>query len=475
MLSVRRASLVVLIAMSLSACKERSHSDQPATTPMQPAQTNAPHIPVEYYKLPNGLRVVLSVDHSVPVATLALYYHIGMRIEPRNRTGFAHLFEHMMFQGSANLGKNEFFRLVQGLGGVLNGTTRLDYTNFYEAFASNALQTMLWAEADRMKGLAITQDNLTNQQGVVKNEIRGNVLNAPYGAFPWLDVPQYANENWYNAHNFYGDLTDVDAATLEDVHKFFDAYYTPSNAALIVAGDFDPAQAKAWIAQYYSPIAARAVAPSPDVSEPEQTKEKHASYLDKLAPRPALALAYHVPERWTPEYFAFGLLDQLLLQGEDSRLHQDLVQKRGLTDEVSGGINQLGNMFDYQGPMLWTAALIHDPSHDEKEIVSAFQDNIERVTREPVSAAELDRARTKIRSSLYDLLSSSDRFGLVDLLAAFALFDDDPDRINHIETEFSKVTPEQITQVATKYLRATNRTVVVVEPGAVAAAAGAKR
>ncbi len=475
MLSICRALLIVLIATSLSACKQQSRGDQPATTAMQPAQTNAPHIPVEYYKLPNGLRVVLSVDHSVPVATLGLYYHIGMRIEPRNRTGFAHLFEHMMFQGSANLGKNEFFRLVQSLGGVLNGTTRLDYTNFYEAFAANALQTMLWAESDRMKGLAITQDNLTNQQGVVKNEIRVNVLNAPYGAFPWLDVPQYANENWYNAHNFYGDLTDVDAATLEDVHKFFDAYYTPGNAALVVAGDFDPAQAKAWIAQYYGPIASHPVATSPDVSEPEQTKEKHASYVDKLAPRPALALAYHVPERWTSEYFAFGLLDQLFLQGEDSRLHQDLVQKRGLTDQVSGGINQLGNMFDYQGPMLWTAALIHDPSHSEQEIVSAFQANIDRLTQEPVSAAELDRARTKIRSSLYDLLSSSDRFGLVDLLATFALFDDDPDRINHIETEFSKVTPEQITQVATKYLRSSNRTVMVVQPGAAVANAGAKR
>jgi zinc protease len=473
MLTVCKALLIVLIAFSLSACKPMLRGDQAPTVSTQPTQPDAPHIPIEYYKLPNGLRVVLSVDHSVPVATLAIYYHIGMRIEPRNRTGFAHLFEHMMFQGSANLGKNEFFRLVQSLGGVLNGTTRLDYTNFYEAFAANALQTMLWAEADRMKGLAITQDNLTNQQAVVKNEIRVNVLNAPYGAFPWLDVPQYANVNWYNAHNFYGDLTDVDAATLEDVHKFFDAYYTPGNAALIVAGDFDPAQAKAWIAQYYGPITSHPVAPSPDVSEPEQTKEKHASYVDKLAPRPALALAYHVPERWTPEYFAFGLLDQLLLQGEDSRLHQDLVQRRGLTDQLSGGINQLGNMFDYQGPMLWTAALIHDPSHSEQEIVSAFQENIDRLTEQPVSAAELDRARTKIRSSLYDLLSSSDRIGLVDLLASFALFDDDPDRINHIETEFSKVTPEQVSEVATKYLRSTNRTVVVVQPGA-AIAAGAK-
>ncbi|MEQ1581546.1 MAG: insulinase family protein, partial [Steroidobacteraceae bacterium] len=148
-------------------------------------------VPVEYYKLANGLKVVLSEDHSVPVATVAVYYNIGFRIEPRDRTGFAHLFEHMMFQGSANLGKNEFFRVVQSMGGTLNGSTRFDYTNYYAAFPSNAVETLLWAEADRMRSLEITQENLTNQQGVVKSEVRVNVLNRPYGGFPWLDIPQY--------------------------------------------------------------------------------------------------------------------------------------------------------------------------------------------------------------------------------------------------------------------------------------------
>ena len=175
------------------------------------------NVPVDYFTLDNGLKVVLSPDNTSPTVTVAVYHNIGFRNEPRDRTGFAHLFEHMMFQGSENLGKMEFVKLVNDNGGVLNGSTRFDYTNYFEIVPSHKLETFLWAEADRMKGLAITQENLTNQQGVVKNEVKVNVLNQPYGGFPWLDMPQYAFNNWYNAHNFYGDLADLDAASLEDV------------------------------------------------------------------------------------------------------------------------------------------------------------------------------------------------------------------------------------------------------------------
>src|SRR5579885_1812432 len=162
-------------------------------------------VPVEYYKLPNGLRVVLSQDHTAPTVCVGVYYRIGFRIEPKDRTGFAHLFEHMMFQGSQNLGKMEFIKLVQANGGILNGSTRFDFTNYFEVVPSNKLETALWAEADRMNGLAVNEENLKNQQGVVGNEVKVNVLNRPYGGFPWLDMPQYANTNWFNAHNFYGD------------------------------------------------------------------------------------------------------------------------------------------------------------------------------------------------------------------------------------------------------------------------------
>ena len=435
------------------------------STPSAPAPQSALNVPIEFYKLGNGLRVVLSEDHSVPVATIGVYYNIGFRIEPKERTGFAHLFEHLMFQGSQNLAKGQFFKLVQGLGGQLNGSTRFDFTNYYESFPSNAVETMLWAEADRMHSLDITQENLVNQQGVVKEEVKVNVLNQPYGGFPWLQLPQVANVNWYNAHNFYGDLQHIDAAKLDEARAFFNTYYTPSNAVLVLAGDFDQAQARSWIEKYFAAIPARQAPPIPDISEPPQTVEKRATQIDALAPRPALAIGYHVPPRWTPEHFAFGLIDEILLQGEASRLHRDLVQKRGYTSGVSGGINLLGNMFNYSGPMLWSASLVHDPATTEQQILEAFDENIQRIRTEPVTQEEIDRARRKIRSELYDLVGSSSRVGLVDLLATFALFDNDPGRLNRIEAEFAKITPELILKTAKEYLRPENRTILIVEAG----------
>src|SRR5262245_49732909 len=296
-------------------------------------------VPVDYSKLSNGLKVVLSRDTTAPVAVVAVYYNIGFRIEPKDRTGFAHLFEHMMFQGSENLGKMEFIKLVQSNGGILNGSTRFDFTDYFEVVPSHTLETALWAEADRMKGLAINADNLKNQQEVVKNEVKVNVLNQPYGGFPWLDLPQYANTNWYNAHNFYGDLKHLDAATLEDVSKFFKTFYAPNNAVLVVVGDFDPAATNAWIDQYFSSIPASKLPAKVDLTEPRQEKEKRATKPDPLATRPAIAIGYHVPPRGTPEYHAMGLLDEILVQGKDSLLYQALVQKSGLTGDVQGGIN----------------------------------------------------------------------------------------------------------------------------------------
>ena len=220
-------SVALLASVSLIACNPSNHSYDAADTTVEAAAEAAPKgfsVPVEYHKLDNGLKVVISEDHAVPTTTVAVYYNIGFRIEPRDRTGFAHLFEHMMFQGSENLGKGEFIGLVNSNGGVLNGSTRFDFTNYFEVVPSHTTETFIWAEADRMRGLNITQDNLTNQQGVVKNEVKVNVLNQPYGGFPWLDLPQLANENWYNAHNFYGELSDLDAATLEDVDSFLKSF-----------------------------------------------------------------------------------------------------------------------------------------------------------------------------------------------------------------------------------------------------------
>jgi zinc protease len=421
-------------------------------------------VPVEYYKLPNGLKVILSQDKTAPTVVVAVYYNIGFRIEPKDRTGFAHLFEHMMFQGSKNLPKGEFDKIIEHNGGINNGSTRFDFTNYFEIMPAHMLETIIWTEADRMSGLDINQASLTNQQGVVKNEVKVNVLNQPYGGFPWLDMPQYANENWYNAHNFYGDLADLDSAKLEDVDSFFKTFYAPNNAALSIVGDFEIEQAKQWIEKYFGPLQASTLPPAADISEKRQEQEKRFTKEDKLANKPALAVAYKMPERNTPEYFAMGLIDQLLVQGQDSKLYQSLVQDKGYTGGVSGGINYLGNMFNYNGPMIWMADVVYDANISADSIITQVDNAI--ASLDSVTQEELDLAIVKIRSSLYDNIGGFFGVGRADLLACFALFDDDPSRINTIESEFKKVTPDLIRKTAKEYLRNTNRTILIVDPKA---------
>ena len=423
-------------------------------------------VPAQSHTLANGLKVVLSPDHTAPTATVALYYNIGFRLEPKGRTGFAHLFEHLMFQGSKNLGKLEYIKLVQASGGVLNGSTRLDYTNFYATVPAAALERTLWAEADRMKGLQITAENLKNQQDVVKNEVRVNVLNRPYGGFPWLWMPQVANSRWENAHNFYGDLTDIDAATLEDASAFFSAWYRPGNAALAVVGDFEPAEALAWVHKYFDGVEAGPTPKLPDVTEPRQEAERRQVRVDALAQRPALAFAYHLPPPETPEYLAMLMVDFLLANGRDSALHEALVQKHGFTAGVSSAIHQLGTPFNVEGPETWQVWLIHDPDKTPDEILAASEVEIGKLRDAPVDAAAFARARTKARSWLYDLFEAGNGFGRADLLASYALFRGAPEKVNDLEARLLAVTPELLQKTARDYLRPEARTVLVWQAGA---------
>src|SRR5437870_4797805 len=254
-------------------------------------------VPIVYYRLGNGLKVIVSEAHAAPTVTVAVYYGIGFRVEPKGQTGFAHLFEHMMFQGSAHVKKFEHAKLVEQNGGVLNGSTRLDFTNYFETLPSNAVETALWLEADRMRSLEVTEENLKNQQNVVSEEVRVNVLNQPYAPFEWLDIWQNANQNWFNAHNFYGDLHDTAAAKLDEVRQFFKTYYEPNNAALAIAGDVNPDAVRAMVEKYFGDIPLQSVPERPDVSEPRQTKEIRLKQTDKLASVPALALGYHLPDQ----------------------------------------------------------------------------------------------------------------------------------------------------------------------------------
>lgn len=416
------------------------------------------NVPVVYYKLPNGLRVVISEDHVAPVVTVGVYYNVGFRVEPKGRTGFAHLFEHMMFQGSANVKKFEHAKFVEANGGNLNGHTDFDYTNYFETLPSNRVELGLWLESDRMRSLDVSEENLKNQQNVVSEEIRVNVLNQPYQLFEWIDLWQNAFTNWNNSHNGYGDLVDVNAATIADVRNFFKTYYAPNNAVLTVVGDVDVAEVKRMVDKHFSNIPAQPAPPKPDLTEPPQTKEKKVVQTDKLANLPALATGYHIPAQNSPDFPAMALLAQIL-QGDDSaRWFQRLVKDKELTIDLTGGLNYFGNEFDYNGPMIMTTRTTYKPGHKAEDVVREMDAVIAELGRQGVTEKELADAKVRFKSNFYNQLEST--FGKTHLLSVLALFRDDPNQINSLLQPFEKVTTAQIKTVAAKYLVAANRTVI---------------
>ncbi len=416
-------------------------------------------VPVVYDKLPNGLKVVISESHAAPAVTVAVYYGIGFRVEPKGQTGFAHLFEHMMFQGSAHVKKFEHAKIVEANGGNLNGSTRLDYTNYYETLPAEGVETALWLEADRMRSLDVSAENLKNQQNVVSEEVRASVLNQPYGAFEWLDLWQNANQNWFNAHNFYGDLHDIDAAKIDDVRQFFKTWYAPNNAVLAIVGDVDPATVRKLVDKYFASIPQQTIPRRPDVSEPPQTMDKMVHQTDKLANVPALAFGVHLPDQQSPDYAPAVLLN-LILQGDDgSRFYERLVKGKEISIDWAGGINfDLGNEFDYDGPMLMVSRTTYKPGHTAAEIMHEVDAVVRDLQQHGPTPREVADAKVRFRSSYYDGLETTG--GRANLLASFALFRDDPSLINRVLPLFDAVTAAQIQAVARKYLVPTNRTVI---------------
>jgi predicted Zn-dependent peptidase len=434
------------------------------------------NIPIEQTTLANGLRVVVAPDQAAPVITVGVYYNIGFRLEPQGRSGFAHLFEHMMFQGSENAGKMVHIRLVNSSGGVLNGSTRYDVTNYFEAVPSNALERMLWLEADRMRALKVDDENLRNQRDVVKEEVRVNVLNQPYGGFPWLDLPPVANRNWANAHNFYGEFADLDAASLADVQQFFKTYYAPNNAVLLMLGDVTPDRGFALACNYFASIAPNPAIPGADTSEPPQREERRATVEEKFGAVPGIAIGYHAPPRRTPDWHALAMLDQALHGGRAGRLHRRLVHEKQLAVDVEGGIHYpMGDVFDYNGPMLLTTRILHRPDVTADATLAEFDAIIREVQEQGIMAAELEQVKVKFRSDYFSNLEAGmggyvPRFGLMHYLACFTLFDGDPGLVNTILDGFMAVTPAHVQAAAQKYLLPHNRAIVFRQPVAKGAA-----
>jgi len=409
----------------------------------------SPSFDLHQVTLSNGLRVVLAPDRSAPVVGIAVLYDVGIRSEPEGRTGFAHLFEHLMFQGSANLEKLEHFRYVQSSGGMFNGSTHFDYTNYFEALPSNALERGLFLEADRMLSPRITEENLANQIAVVKEEIRVNVLNRPYGGFPWLELPPVLFDTFPNAHNGYGGFVDLESATVEDATDFFHRYYAPANAVLAVAGDLDVDETVELIEKHFGGIPKRRRPVRPDFGEPPLASERRAVTTDAHAPIPAVAIGYRVPDpvAQLDEHLAGVLLSEILAEGDASRLQRRLVHRDRVVTDVSAYLGEFGDPFDERDPTAFTITAHYPNPESLERILAAVDEELARVAADGLEPGELDRVRTRAVSVLFRemdaVLSRALEF------AKFELIFDRAELISELPDRLTAVTGADVQEAAT--------------------------
>jgi len=414
-----------------------------------------PHTLIEQFTLDNGLRVVLNEDHSVPVVSVAVYYDVGSRNEREGRTGFAHLFEHMMFQGSENVPKAAHFQYISNAGGTMNGTTSSERTNYFETLPANQLPLALWLESDRMRSLNVTQENLDNQREAVKEEKRLRYDNQPY-VNGFLRLFEMSFRNPANAHSTIGSMEDLDAATVADVQEFFRIYYAPNNAVLTIAGDFDRTEARNLVEKYFVTIPQQSAPPSVDVSEPEAVAQREDTFLDKLAPVPAFALGWKIPARRTPDFYALSLASHLLFEGDSSRLYQKLVKGEESVVQIQGGIDER------RGPSGLFIVVIPKPDREDAQIRETILRELNDLATAGPGAEEME----KLRNNLFNGAVRSRQSSLfrAQQIAEFALYDGDPDLFNSDLENYLNVTDTQIRDVVARYLDTDNRVLLDIVP-----------
>jgi len=428
-----------------------------------PRRLPRPKLAIERLALANGLRVVLSPDRSAPVVGIAVYYDVGFRSEPEGRTGFAHLFEHLMFQGSASLDRGEADRLIEGNGGIMNGSTHPDFTVYLSQLPSNALELGLFLEADRMRGARLTPESVRNQVDVVKEEINVNVNNRPYGGFPWIDLPPVMFTTFNNAHNGYGSFVDLEAASVEAAEDFFARYYAPGNAVLAVAGDLDPSEAAALVERHFGGIGPRSVPPLPDCSEPLPTEERRVRKVDPLAPMPAVAVGYRMPDPLaaSAEFLAAVVLNEVLAGGEASRLYQRLVKRERVAAEVGGNIGAFGDPFEMRDPTIFQVLAWH-PGAPVEAVLAALDDEVGRVVS-GVEPEEVDRVVTSMVSShlrqLDNVLERAMAIGLLEQQRSHA------ELVNELPGVLASVSAADVAAAAERWLQPPGRAVLEVVPG----------
>jgi predicted Zn-dependent peptidase len=421
------------------------------------------HIPILRHTLPNGLRVIFSPDNAVPVVTVYIVYGVGARAEEPGRTGFAHLFEHMMFQGSENAPKGAHFKLVESNGGSLNGSTHPDYTDYFELLPSNKLALGLWLEADRMRALAINPANLDNQREAVKQERRLSFDNQPYATAIVDRWPQLAFRNWQSSHSLIGSFEDLEAATVEDVSRFFKTHYAPNNAVLVVSGDIQVPQARELVETYFADIPSQPPALAPGLAEPPRTEPCSETYRDPLAKVPALVIGYPGPARRSPDYNALVMLDLLLTGGDSSRFHQNLVKGNKSVIQYAANLGwPFAGPSDYLDPGLYAMYLLYNPAFTGAQIVAQVEDQIASLWKDGLDAGELDRARTHLLAGRIQGLQSS--HARASLLGRYELLDRNPDYVNTECDAFLAVTAAQIRDAARRYCVPQQRTMLDILP-----------
>jgi zinc protease len=447
MIKRNRLWLAGLLALAVAAPMPAAFAATLAVTPPQLAVTD--------YKLPNGLQVLLHEDRSVPVVAVEVWYHVGSKNERKGRSGFAHLFEHLMFKGSENVRPEEHKDFISAIGGRYNATTDFDRTLYFQTFPSNYLERVLWMEADRMRALDVSEANFLSERDVVKEERRLRIDNPPFGR-----LFEVVLANTFTTHPYrilpIGSIADLDAATIEDVREFHRVYYVPNNATLVVAGDFDPAQIRGWIEKYFAAIPKGGDIPRQIAQEPAQTAERRVTDTDSRTPLPAVILTFHVPKEGDKELYALEVASNILSSGQSSRLYRKMVYEQQIALQAGG------QSITLEDPgVFWFYAIMqqgHTPAEGEKSL----QEEIERLQTQPVSTAELEKSKNQLIAGLVfgrqTVVDKADAIGHASVILG------DWRMANRQLAEYQKVSAADVQAVANKYFRPQGRTVVTMLP-----------
>jgi len=420
------------------------------------AQDRPPKISIVRAELPNGLKMVMHEDHSRPVINLQVWYHVGSKDEREGRTGFAHLFEHLMFRGSKNVGPEEHMQIVRQSGGQLNAYTSFDQTVYWETFPSNYLERILWLEADRMASLNISQENFTKEREVVKEERRLRVENPPYGLVQdALWSVEYTNYPYKHAP--IGSMEDLNKATVADVQQFFNTFYVPNNATIVIVGDFDAKEAEAWTKKYFGPIPhSKEPVPRVTATEPPQTEEREVTKNYPNVPLPGLIELYHLPGLGNPDTYALDIASEILSDGQSSRLYKRLVY------DEQAAVEAAGESFFLEGPSLFFGLAIANQGKNIKEVGSSMDYVFEQMRNQPVSAEELDKAKNQTTAGF--IVGRQSMQQKADLLGKMAVLEGDAELINTELAKYQAVTAADIQRVCKQYLTPTNETKLWVYP-----------